>query len=235
MNQAFYAASVAASQQQLRLNVSANNLANVNTVGFKAEQAQFADLLYRNWVGPDNAQLHRGSGSRMIQTATDFSAGAAAPRAGGQNYAVNGRGFFALRDPQTGEVSYTRAGVFHWGSSANGQYYLCDPEGRYVLDQNQQPILLTGGTEDTYPVGVFDFVNTDGMQHLGSGRYLPVAKNGPALAATGTAIHGMVESSNADVGEEFAKVIEAQRSYSYVLKMVQTQDEIETTINGLRG
>ena len=76
MNQSFYAASVAASQQQKRLNVTANNLANVNNAGFKAEKTQFSDLLYRNWTGPDNAVLPRGSGSRMIQTATDFSQGA---------------------------------------------------------------------------------------------------------------------------------------------------------------
>ena len=66
---------VAASQQQQRMNVTANNLANVNTVGFKSEQANFSDLLYRNWTGPDNAQLPRGSGSRMIQTTTDFAEG----------------------------------------------------------------------------------------------------------------------------------------------------------------
>ena len=94
MNQSFYAASVAVSQQQKRLNVTANNLANVNNAGFKAEKAQFSDLLYRNWTGPDNAALPRGSGSRMIQTATDFSQGAMMTRESGQNYGIEGRGFF---------------------------------------------------------------------------------------------------------------------------------------------
>lgn len=238
MNQSFYAASVAASQQQQRMNVTANNLANINTIGFKAEQANFSDLLYRNWTGPDNAQLPRGSGSRMIQTTTDFATGALMARQGGQNYAINGDGFFALLNPQTGEISYSRAGNFHWGSvMQNGQqnFYLCDPDGYYVLDQNQQPIALGEDTEGDYPVGVFDFANTDGMQHLGNNRFAPVAKNGPVQPGVGTAIHGMLEASNADVGTEFAKVIEAQRSFSYALKMVQTQDEIESTINGLRN
>lgn len=145
MNQSFYAAAVAASQQQQRLNVTANNLANVNTAGFKAEQANFSDLLYRNWTGPDNAQLPRGSGSRMIQTTTDFATGALLAREDGQNYAIDGDGFFALRNPETGETSYTRAGAFHWGSVMQGEqttYYLCNAEGYYVLDQNQQPIAL---------------------------------------------------------------------------------------------
>ena len=238
MNQSFYAAAVAASQQQQRLNVTANNLANVNTVGFKGEQAQFADLLYRNLVGPENAQLPRGSGSRMIQTTTDFAPGAMMTRTDGQNYAIQGDGFFAVRDPQTNQDSYTRAGVFHWGSVMQGgqtTYYLCDPQGNYVLNQNQQPIPMTDDAEATYAVGVFDFANTDGMQHLGDNRYLPVAKNGPVLAGTGTAVHGMLEMSNTDIATEFAKVIEAQRSFSYALKMTQTQDEIESTINGLRN
>ena len=106
MNQSFYAAAVAASQQQQRLNVTANNLANVNTVGFKGEQAQFADLLYRNLVGPENAQLPRGSGSRMIQTTTDFAPGAMMTRTDGQNYAIQGDGFFCRTRPadQSGQL-----------------------------------------------------------------------------------------------------------------------------------
>jgi flagellar basal-body rod protein FlgG len=104
-----------------------------------------------------------------------------------------------------------------------------------VLDQNQQPVALGQDAEGDYPVGIFDFANTDNMQHLGSNRFAPVAKNGPVMPGTGTAIHGMLEASNSDVGTEFAKVIEAQRSFSYALKMVQTQDEIESTINGLRN
>ena len=238
MNQSFYAAAVAASQQQQRMNVTANNLANVNTAGFKAEQANFSDLLYRNWTGSDDVQLPRGSGSRMIQTTTDFAQGAMMQKNEGQYYAINGDGFFALRNPETGEVSYTRSGNFHWGSvqqQGGTVFYLCDPDGYYVLNQAGQPIPLGEDSEADYPVGVFDFANTDGMLHLGSNRFAPVAKNGAVMEGTGTAIHGMLEASNADVGTEFAKVIEAQRSYSYALKMVQTQDEIESTINGLRN
>lgn len=238
MNQSFYAAAVAASQQQQRLNVTANNLANINTQGFKAEQANFADLLYRNWTGPDNAELPRGSGSRMIQTTTDFAQGAMMVQDSGQNYAIQGDGFFGLLNPQTGEICYTRAGAFHWGSVNQGGgtvWYLCDADGYYVLGQNQQPIELGDDPEADYPVGVFDFANTDGMEHLGGNRFAPVAKNGPAVAGEGVAVHGMLEASNADVAEEFAKVIEAQRSFTYALKMVQTQDEIETTINSLRN
>lgn len=238
MNQSFYAASVAMSQHQQRLSVTGNNMANVNTLGFKAEKSQFADLMYRNLTGPDNAQLPRGTGSRLIQTATDFTQGSLMARDGGQNYGIEGRGFFALRDPQTNEISYTRAGAFHWGSTTRGNqtvYHLCDDDGHYVLNQNYQPITMTGDADDEYPVGIFDFANTDDMRHVGSNRLMPVPKNGAPMAGEGTVIKGVVESSNTDIASEFSKIIEAQRSFSYALKLLQTQDDITTTINGLRA
>lgn len=237
MNQSFYAAAVAASQQQLRLNVHANNLANVNTVGFKGKAPSFADLLYRDMTGPEDAQLHRGAGSRMIQATTEFAEGPLRATGGEQDYAIAGRGFFAIEDGQTGEVFYTRAGNFHLGSvQENGQapFYLCDAGGRFVLDQNRQRIPVQDATAEC-PVGVFDFANTDGMLHAGSNLLVPVDKNGPALAGEGLVRHGMLEQSNTDVGKQFGKVIEAQRSFSYALKMVQTADEVESTLNALRG
>ncbi len=238
MNQSFYAAAVAASQQQQRLTVTANNLANINTIGFKASQANFSDLLYNNWFGPDGVNLPRGTGSRIIQTSTNFESGSMQYRNDGQNYAISGRGFFALRNPQTNEVFYSRAGSFHWGSmDVDGalEYYLLDSDSFFVLDQNQQPIRMTADDDAEYPVGVFDFANTDGMLHFGTNKLQPLPKNGGALPAEGQAVHGMVEESNADVAEEFSYIVEIQRSFSYALKVVQTQDEIETTINGLRN
>lgn len=238
MNQSFYAASVAMSQQQQRLGITGNNLANVNTIGYKASKPQFADLLYRNLVGPENVQLPRGSGSRIIQTTTDFSQGALMMRESGQNYAIEGRGFFALRNPQTNEISYTRAGAFHWGSTVRGNqtvFHLCDDDGYYVLDQNYQPITMTGKSDDSYPLGIFDFANTDDMRHIGSNRLQPVPKNGAPMQGAGKLIKGAVEGSNTDIATEFGKVIEAQRSFTYALKMLQTQDDVTNTINGLRA
>lgn len=236
MNQSFYAAAVAASQQQQSLNVVSNNIANINTIAFKTEQAQFSELLYRTYQGAEN-EVFRGSGSRIMQTSTNFADGALMARSGGQNYAINGDGFFAVRNPDTNQISYTRAGSFHWGNLENNvnEFYLCDAEGNYVLDQNEQPILMGEDAKAQYPVGVFDFINTNDMQHIGNNKFVPVEKNGDVLAGTGQVVFGAVEGSNADLATQFTKIIEAQRSYSYALKMVQTQDEIESTINSLRG
>ena len=73
MIQAFYNAAVGAQQQMLRLNVQANNIANVNHYGFRAEKPAFEALMYRNIAGADGAELPKGAGTRVVSTATDFS------------------------------------------------------------------------------------------------------------------------------------------------------------------
>jgi len=85
------------------------------------------------------------------------------------------------------------------------------------------------------PIGIFDYTNYDGMLQLNDTRYLPADKNGDLWLGTGTLRQGVLEQSNADLAEELTKVIESQRAYGLALKMVQTSDEIETTINNLRS
>ena len=88
--------------------------------------------------------------------------------------------------------------------------------------------------KEKQPIGIFDFINYDGMSGLYKTNFMPVDKNGNLMYGTGELIQGVVEGSNADLAEEYTKLIEAQRAYGMALKMVQTSDEIETTINGLR-
>ena len=89
--------------------------------------------------------------------------------------------------------------------------------------------------EVTSEIGVFDYAIMDGMLHANGSRFLPKDKNGDLYWGTGRVEQGVLEISNVDLAHEMVKVIEAQRAYSYALRMVQTSDEIETTINGLRG
>lgn len=242
MNQSFFTAAVGAGQQQQRLNVQANNIANVNTYGYKAKKPSFANLMYGNMQGINNVQLPRGTGERMIQDNTDFSTGAVVETGRAQDYAVMGNGFFALYDPASGEVSYTRDGSFtlsdYQRPDQDGNLervtMLSDGLGRFVLGRTGRLIEVKDPTAEQ-PVGIFDFSNTDGMEPMGDNRFIPVGKNGQVRMGTGTLQRGALEASNTDLAEELTKVIEAQRSYSYVLRMVQTSDEVETTINGLRG
>ncbi|HIY21947.1 MAG TPA: flagellar hook basal-body protein [Candidatus Flavonifractor merdigallinarum] len=240
MIQGFYSAATGAQQQMLRLGVHGNNIANVNNYGFKAEKPAFGDLMYNTVTGVDDAQLPKGTGTRMIATATDFSTSEITPTGRDQDYAILGEGFFALYDPSTQEISFTRDGAFTVNSfqetNENGEpelvWYLTDGEGRQVMNTEGYPIVVTDPTAEQ-PVGVFLIQYKDGLQHVNSGRFLTTDKNGAVWVSTSGVRQGYLETSNTDLAYEMSKVIESQRAYTYALRMVTTADEVETTINNL--
>lgn len=248
MDQSFYIGSVGASQQMKRMHIQSNNIANVNTYGFKAEKARFTSLFYQHMAAIEQPQVPYGVGTRLLMTSTDFIQGGVATTGMEQDYMINGEGFFALLDGRTNTVSYTRNGAFKVNdylratgeTDENGNpvqekvWVLTDGAGRFVLDQEGQIIEVADHTAPQ-PVGIFDFGNYDGMQHTSSTRFLPVDKNGELMRGTGELIRGALELSNVDLAEELTKVIEAQRAYGISLKIVQTSDEIENTINNLKA
>ena len=248
MNQSFYIGAVGASMQLKRMNVIGDNVANVNTMGFKADRTDFSALMYQNHRGIED-DLPMGVGTRILMTSTNFAQGPVEDFGRTLDYMIEGDGFFALVDLATGEVSYTRNGAFIKSGremptgelDENGQpiteqvYYLGDDEGRFVLSDVGGLIEVGDDTTTPLPVGIFDYINYNGMQQIDATRYLPVDKNGNLIYGTGRLRQGVVEGSNADLAEEYTKLIESQRAYGLALKMVQTSDEIETTINGLRN
>lgn len=240
MIQAFYSAAVGAQQQMERMGVHGNNIANVNTYGYKAEKPAFHALMYSMVDGVNGVQLPKGSGTAMASTATDFSDGVIEETGRTQDYAIVGNGFFALYDPESQEISYTRDGSFTPGmflqtneaGEAEEVWYLTDGEGRQVLDNQGYPIRMTD-TDAEQPVGVFLIQYEDGLQHAGSGRFLAGEKNGTVWISDAEVRRGYLETSNTDLATELGKVIETQRAYTYALRMVTTADEVETTINNL--
>lgn len=262
MNISFYTATTGAIQQQDRLDVHANNIANVNNYGFRAKQPSFSQLMTGPVVGIEE-NLARGVGSRMEDAATDFRQAGLTGTERKLDYAIEGQGFFGLLDPRTGEISYTRDGSFTLSEfKENGEievteigedglpvtrteqgevtkWYLSDGLGRFVLGSNGRRIEIDAETAEStnipeLPVGVFDFINHDGMLSLGDNRMIPVEKNGGVGIGSGKAVQGYLELSNADLANELSKVIESQRSFQYMLRMITTSDEIETTVNNLR-
>ena len=253
MNMSFYTAAVGAEQQQKRRGVLGNNIANVNTAGFCAKRPVFTALMYDFMNGVDGARLQRGSGTVMSGAETNFSAQALPDTGRSQDYAIEGNGFFCLWDPATDEYSYTRDGSFvcsqflvPYGEDEEKPldedgneitektvWYLSDGLGRFVLS-NEGRIIEVEDDDVQQPVGVFDFENTNGMLHVGDNRFMPVPKNGDPMLGDGQVVWKHLQASNVDLAYELTKLIEAQRSFSYSLKMIQASDEIETTVNSLR-
>lgn len=242
MLQGFYSAVTGAQQQMLRMDVQANNISNVNTNGYKAQVPAFQSLMYGMLEGVDGSQLPRGSGAYMSGTVSNQASGSFRETGRNLDYAIVGSGYFAVYEPGTGEVSFTRDGAFTLSAfqvedpaSPQGtrtQYYLSDGEGRQVLGEDGFPIPVDDPNGEM-PVGVFEIQYQDGLERAGSSRFLSNDKNGGVWISDSKVYRGMLEESNTDLATELTQVIEAQRSYSYALKMVQTADEVESTINGL--
>lgn len=246
MNQSFYTGAVGAQQQMLALNVQANNIANVNTLAFKSEKPRFMALLRQQMESIEEGNYSSGVGGSLMMTSTDYAMGQLTSQGGVQDYAILGDGYFAVVDLNTNEVTFTRNGAFRVtfyerqvGEDELGNpiyetvQTLTDNTGRFVLGRNGNIITVTN-PDEKQNVGIFDYGNYDGMRHQSGTEFLPVDKNGNLYYGTGELLQGALEGSNVDLAESFTKVIEAQRAYTMSLKMIQTSDEIETTINNLR-
>lgn len=256
MNMSFYTAAVGAFQQQLRMDVQSHNIANVNTQGYRCERVAFGELMNRDVEGINGDNLPKGTGARMIHAPIDTTTRGFKDTGMTFDFAINGDGFFAVYDPATQEVSFTRDGAFEMNEfqippaedaepeyDENGEliepepttvWRLSDNFGRCVLDSQGNFIVIDPeNREADLDVGVFDYAIHYGMLHTRDNRLIPTELNGQLYLGTGQVMRGMLEMSNTDLTQEFIKVIESQRAYSYALRMVQVSDEIEQTINGL--
>lgn len=262
MDQAFYIGAVGAHQQLRHLNIQGDNIANVKSQGYKANKARFINLMYQKDSRTATSPQDKGVGTKVMMTGNDFSQGAPSESGRVLDYMIDGRGFFAVKDLTTGEISYTRNGAFKMARLSEEEgYYLTDGLGRLVLDQDENQIRLVAGKmeglkkdkegyyiqeeedgektryydpkDENLPIGIFDFKNYDGMTDLGDTYFKPVEKNGDPEQGDGALICRYLESSNMDLAEAMTKVIEAQRAYGLALKVLQTSDEIESTINNL--
>lgn len=243
MYTSFYTAARGAMEEQKKMDVIANNFANVNNYGYKSKSAVFSDLMYynlNNYRG-DDTPLKAGVGIVVEKTNTNFDASAPMTTDGEFDYTILGDGFFMLQSPVTGAITYSRNG--HFSMSQRGSlFYLVNDNGNLVLDQNQNPIIVGDivGSENerelSGEIGVYGFDILDGMMSNGMNEYVPVQKNGdPYLIRGARLVDHTLEMSGVDTAEEISRMIETQRAYSYALKMVQTSDEVMTTINGLRS
>lgn len=247
--------------QQMNLDVIANNLANVNTMSFKGQRAEFQDLMYQTFRAsgaatgnssrlPQSAQI--GLGSRFSASATSFTQGSLTPNADPLSVAVNGEGFFQVLLP-SGEVGYSRDGSFKRdanGLVVNSDGYPLQPEITIPEGATAVTISLTGivaavlpGNQDPTELGQISlavFTNQAGLTRQGQNIYLQGGASGeatvvqPGSEGAGTVQQGFLEGSNVQVVEEMVKMITAQRAYEINSKAIQTSDEMLSILNGLK-
>jgi flagellar basal-body rod protein FlgG len=249
MNQALWVAKTGLEAQQTRMGVISNNLANVNTTGFKRDRAIFEDLVYQNVRQPgaqstQNSQLPSGlmlgTGVQTVATEKLFTQGNIVQTGNSFDLAVTGRGLFQVTMPD-GTTAYTRDGSFQIDSqgqmvTANG--YIVQP-GITVPQGAQSLTVGSDGTVSAQIAGnaaptqigtlqLADFINTTGLQPIGNNLFLETASSGspqagtPGLNGLGTLQQGSVESSNVNVVEELVNMIETQRAYEMNSKAIST-------------
>lgn len=241
MISAFYNARSGAIAQEEAMRVISNNLANVSTTAFKEERMGFCDLLYTNLNRPENENdpMRAGNGVRSQQVAVNFNPSGVQNTGMPFDFAILDRGFFAVQNAVTGDVTYTRDGSFRIMLSDEGDY-LTNAQGDFVLDAEGEPIMLDeemmkSPTLEDLNLGVFDFVNPYGLMKIGDNQYLETAQSGVAEVMENPQLkQSYLENSGVEVATEMARVIETQRAFQYSARIVQLADELDQTINNLR-
>ena len=253
MDQALWIAKTGLEAQQTRMAITANNLANVNTTGFKRSRAVFEDLLYQNngQAGAQssedtqlNSGLMVGTGVRVVATEKIFNQGNLVQTGNSLDMAIQGRGFFQVLTPE-GSLAYTRDGTFQVnadGEIVTAKGFTLDPG--ITIPEDAQSITISGdgivsalqpGNSSVTELGtiqIADFVNPAGLQPIGQNLFLETGSSGspqtgtPGLDGIGTLSQGSLETSNVNTVEELVNMIETQRAYEMNSKAIATAEQM---------
>jgi flagellar basal-body rod protein FlgG len=258
MLRALYSAASGMSAQQTNLDVISNNLANVNTTGYKKTKIEFEDLLYETQRQPGTDQgsgnelptgVQIGHGSQVVATEKVFTTGELSNTGSQLDVAVQGDGFFEVQLPD-GTLAYTRDGGFKTDSNgrvvtSNGlpvQGFQAVPQGttNISISSNGEVSYTTPSGTTNFQVQLARFENPGGLSSMGGNLYQQTAASGapelgtPSQNGFGTLAQGYLELSNVQVVEEMVNLIEAQRAYEVNAKAVQAADEMMQMSNNLR-
>ncbi|MFU0831593.1 MAG: Flagellar basal body protein [Oscillospiraceae bacterium] len=230
----FYTATAGAIAQQQKMGVTSNNIANASTQGYKPDQVSFADLVYTGVHGPQTEDsLKVGHGSKLDKTDTYFTQGNIQQTNRPLDYALPEENvFFAVRCTD-GEVRYTRNGGFQLSENSDGGFFLTDSYGGIVLDGEGNAISVEN-ENDTHNVGVYTFVNCDGLRKAGQNYFEATDVSGQALTSNVQPIQGSIEESTVDMTDEITDLISAQKAFAFNAKVLQISDSTTQTVNNLR-
>jgi flagellar basal-body rod protein FlgG len=239
--------------QQTNVDVIANNIANVNTVGFKRQRANFQDLFYDVVVQPGAkaSDLGRnptgtqiGTGVKLSGTPRIFTAGNIEVTNNPTDLAIDGDGFFKVTLPDGATDAYTRAGDFRIDANGN----MVTPDGYLVpgvsgIDPQQGPVSIsttgevTQGANTRGQVNLVRFANNSGLISIGRNLFTESVASGtaeevtPGSAGVGTIRSGALEKANVEVVTELVNLIVAQRAYEANSKSIQASDQMLRTAN----
>jgi flagellar basal-body rod protein FlgG len=260
--QALRTAATGMAAQQLNVEVISNNIANMNTVGYKKQQAEFQDLLYQTLQQAGAQSSDQGT---IVPTGVQIGAGVkagsvyrintqGAMTATGNQYdlAINGRGFFQVLTP-TGDIAYTRAGNFSvndTGQLVTQDGYQVQPAISIPQDATNVTISASGQVQVTQPgnatpsvVGQLElasFANEAGLSAQGGNLLLQTGASGAPVTGTpgnqgfGTLQQGYTEASNVDPVTEITSLIVAQRAYEMNSKVISTADSMLQVANQVK-
>jgi len=263
MMRALWTASTGMMAQQLNVDTISNNIANVNSIGYKKTRVEFKDLLYETMERgmvldgkgkPVNLQV--GHGVMVSATTKFFTAGNLDNTTNPYDLAIDGPGFFKVVGPK-GDEMYTKDGSFKISVDGDSMklvtadgYYVQGVNGEIDLGSNVKDIVIdeTGmiivkRTDETIEemgnISISTFVNPAGLESVGKNLYKSSLASGEAFDAAedgsgGGVLQGFLESSNVQVVEEMVKLIQAQRAYEINSKSIQTADEMLGMANNLR-
>ena len=260
MIRALWTAATGMEAQQLNIDVIANNLANVNTTGFKKSRADFQDLLYQTTKLPGSASsattqnptgIEVGLGTRTAAVQKLFTTGDM-QRTGNQlDLAIEGAGFFQVQLPN-GDTGYTRAGAFKEDST--GQMVTSDgypllpnitiPENATNVSIGQDgtvTVFLDGSATGTAAgtIELATFSNPSGLDSAGNNIYMETTSSGAPTTGTagengiGTLAQNFLEGSNVSIMEELVNMIAGQRAYEINSKAIKTADKMVQMVNNL--
>lgn len=250
---AMHVAKTGLNAQQSRIQVISNNLANVNTMGFKRDRVNFESQLYQIYR-PAGAQTSEatnatsasaiGTGVRMVSTEKLFSQGSLMNTENNLDLAINGDGFFQVLLPD-GRVGYTRNGSFSRNAdglvtTSNG--YVLQPEITVPANTTQISIssdgIVTatvagdGAPQEIGQITLATFANPRGLEPIGQNFLVETGASGAAVVGTpladgaGSLVQGSLETSNVNVVQELVEMIEAQRAYEVNSKSISASDEM---------
>lgn len=261
MLRSLYIAATGMEAQKLNIDVITNNLANVNTVGFKKSRADFQELLYQNLKTPgatsaEGAQIPSGIqvglGVRPVAVQKLFMQGDFVNTGNSLDLSIEGDGFFQILMPD-GTIAYSRAGAFKLDSEGrivNSDGYPLEPAITVPADtlditvgSDGKVTVLQSGNATPTEIGQIElarFINPGGLKSGGRNLFMPTASSGeaitgnPASEGLGTISQGFVEMSNVNIVEEMVNMILSQRAYEINSKAIQTSDEMLQVANNLR-